>query len=122
MKKLIAYSADAKGRAKQIVHEQFDEVLCGTFKVPSSKEMEHFLKGVIAYEFDEYKEMKRIAVIHSSWSSVQVRDEFQRRKTKYENEYQTKLRHASFEAINEVENLVGSLRDAIRAWKVKNLK
>lgn len=122
MNKLIAYSAHAKRQAKQIVHEQFDEVLCGSFNVPDFEQMEHFLKDVIVYDFDEYEETKKLTAIHPSWSESQLKDEVHRRKIRYEGEYQTNLSQASLEGINEVENLISSLRAALRAWKIKHLE
>ena len=122
MNKLIAYSAHAKRQAKQIVSEKFDDVLCGKFNVPTEDQMEHFLKDVIEYRFDEYKELKRASVKQPTLSKSQLRDEIQKRKMRYESEYQSHLQQASLRAISEIENLLSSLSDAIRTWKIKNLQ
>lgn len=121
MKKLIAYSADIKRCAKQIVHEALDEILKGNFNTPTFDEMETFLKDVIVYSFDDYEVSKKVVSKHPSWDEDQVSGEIQRLKVRYDKEYSSHLRQAAFETISEVENLVGSLNEAIKAWKIKNL-
>lgn len=119
---LIAYSVHAKRQAKQIVREKFDDVLCGNFRVPTSAEMEYFLKDVIEYDFDEYEESKKVRAKNPSWSDSQVKDEIYSLKERYDSEYQAFFRQACLEAINEVENLLNSLRDALKGWKIENLE
>ena len=122
MKRLVAYSTGAKDCARQIVLEAFDDILCGNFKIPTQKEMENSLKGFIDYDFDEYQKTKKIIAKHPSWDKEQVADELYRLKLRYDKEYEENLMQAASEAITEIENLLSSLRDAIRAWKIKNLE
>lgn len=122
MKRLIACYTNAKACSKQIVHASFDDILCGTFRIPTQEEMEQSLKGFIEYEFDEHQTMSKIVSRHPGWSDGQVADETYRIKMRYENEYQDNLRQAAAEAIAEIEQLTGSLKDTIKAWKIKNLE
>lgn len=121
MKKLIAYSADIKRCAKQVVHEAFGEILKGDFKVPTFDETEAFLRDVIVYSFDDYEVKKKIVAKHPSWDEDQLADEVHRLKVRYDKEYHGNLRQAASETITEIENLITSLNEAIKAWKIKNL-
>ena len=122
MKKLVAYSADSKKCARQIVHEAFRDILCGDFAIPSQKEMEHILKDYIDYDFDEYQKKKKLVAKHPSWDNEQVNDELYRLGLRYGKEYRGNLMHAASESIAEIEKLIGGLNDAIKAWKIKILK
>lgn len=122
MKKLVAYSVDATRCAQQIVHEAFVDILCGNFNVPSLNQMEDFLKDVIDYSFDEYEEMKQLVARYPSWSQDQLNEALYSRKIRYDREHHENLRQAAIEAIQEVENLLASLNDAIKAWKIKHLE
>lgn len=122
MKQLIAYSADIKHCAKQVVHEALDEILKGNFSVPTFDEIEAFLRDVVVHSFDDYRERKKVASKHPSWDDDQVRDEVLRLKVRYDKEYHGNLRQAASETIVEIENLISSLNDAIKAWKIKNLR
>jgi len=59
-KKLIAYYKDAKSCSKQIVQSSFDDILRGTFRIPSQEEMEQSLKSIIDYNFDDYQVRSKI--------------------------------------------------------------
>jgi len=122
MKKLVACSAGAKNFARKIVHEAFNDILCGNFIIPSQKEMEHNLKDFIDYDFDEYQNKKKIIAKHPSWDNDRANDKFYSLKLRYDKEYRENLMQAASEAITEIENLISSLNDAIKAWKIKNLK
>ena len=122
MKKLVAYSADVKICAKQIVREAFRDILCGNFTIPSQKELEHILKDHIDYDFDEYQRKKQLEVKHPSWGNEQVDDEVYRLKLRYDKEYRGNLMQAAAEATTEIENLLSRLSADIKAWKIKNLK
>ena len=58
---------------------------------------------------------------HLSWSQEQIDDEVENQKIRYENELQMNLRVAALNTIEEIENLVKSLNQAITKWKVENL-
>ncbi len=122
MIKLVACSADVKICARQIVHEAFSDILCGNFKMPTQKEMEHLLKDYIDYDFDEYQKKKKVIAKHPSWDDEQVNDEVHKVKRRHDKEYRENLMQATSEAIAEIENLLSSLSDAIKAWKIKNLE
>jgi len=121
MKKLIACSADVKVCAKQVVLEALNDILCGNFKIPAQKELEHLLKDFIDYDFDEYQKKKKIVAKHPSWDDEQVNDEVYRLKLRYEQEYGENLTQAVSETISEIEGLISSLSDTIKAWKIRNL-
>jgi hypothetical protein len=58
---------------------------------------------------------------HLTWSNDQVDDELDRQKRRYENELRVNLRVAALNTIEEIENLVKSLQEAIKRWKIENL-
>jgi len=122
MKKLVTYSTAAKNCSRQIVLEAFNDALCGKFIIPSQKEMEHILKDFIDYNFNEYRNKRKIIAKHPTWDDEQVNDEVYSLKMRYDEEYRQNLRQAAAEAINEIENLLSSLNDAVKAWKIKNLE
>ena len=122
MKKLVACSAGAKNFARKIVHEAFNDILCGNFIIPSQKEMEHNLKDFIDYDFDEYQKKKKIIAKHPSLDDEQVNDEVYRLKLRYDREYRENLMKAASETVSEIESLLSSLNGAIKAWKIKNLE
>ena len=122
MRNLIAYSADAKKCAQQIVLEAFNDILCGDFDIPSQGQMENFLKDVIEYSFDEYKVKNEIRSSHKYWEKEQVNNEVYRLKMKSEKKYRDDLIQAASEAITEIESLISSLNENIKKWKIKNLE
>jgi len=121
MNKVLVSLTGAKTCAGQIVHEAFNEILCGKFNIPSQKEMERILKDFIDYDFNEYQKKKKIIAKNPSWDDDQVNDEVYRLKLRYDKEYRENLMQAASEAVAEIENLISSLSDTIKAWKIKNL-
>jgi hypothetical protein len=122
MKKRASYSVSAKNCARQIVNEAFTDALCGKFLIPSQKDMENILKDFIDYEFDEYQNKRRVLAKNPTWDDEQVNDAVYNLKMRYDEEYRQNLMQAVSEAITEIENLLSSLNDAIKAWKIKNLE
>jgi hypothetical protein len=64
---------------------------------------------------------RKIMKSHLSWSEEQIDDELENQKIRYENELRVNLRVASLKTIEEIENLVKSLNQAITEWKIENL-
>jgi len=58
---------------------------------------------------------------HIAWTREQVDDELEKQKIRYENELRVNLRVAALNTIEEIENLVKSLNQAITNWKIENL-
>ena len=116
------YSLDVKRSAQQIVKEFFQDILTGEFTVPSQTKMESYLLEDIDYSFDEYQSAKKIQHSRPEWSEEQVADELENQKRRYEKGFHDHLRIAAQNAVNEVENLVSSLKDTLRDWKIKNLE
>jgi response regulator of citrate/malate metabolism len=73
------------------------------------------------HSFDEFMARRKIVKSHLSWSQEQIDDEVENQKIRYENELQMNLRVAALNTIEEIENLVKSLNQAITKWKVENL-
>ena len=122
MKKLVTCSLGAKSCARQIVREAFNDILSGNFHIPSQEEMENLLKDSMDYDFDEYQIKKKIEAKHTSWGDERVNDEVYKLKLRYDKEYQQNFMQAILEAFAEIESLIRSLNDAIKAWKIKNLE
>ena len=116
------YSSDAKKCAQQIVKESFADILIGEFQIPSQIQMESYLLENIDYSFDEYQTAKKIQRSHLKWSREQLTTELEMQKRRYEEKFRNNLKVAAQKAVNEVENLVSSLKDTIRAWRTKNLE
>lgn len=126
MKRLIKertqlYMTDAKKCARHIVRESLGEILAGTYHVPSPDEMIETLKKGFEHPFDEYMARRRIIKSHLGWSEDQVKAEVEAQKRRFENELVVNLRVAAINTIEEVENLVASLNQAIKKWKIENL-
>jgi hypothetical protein len=115
------YSSDIKKCARQIVKESLTRILAGTYEVPSLEEMKSFLEENFDHSFDEYLITQKIKRSHPAWSNDQVLEELDRQNRHYENELRVNLRIAALNTIEEVENLIISLNNAIRAWKVMHL-
>jgi hypothetical protein len=115
------YSADIKKCAKQIVREAFNQILSGTYEVPSLEEMEIVLERNFDYTFDDYRAIQKIKRSHLDWGERQVTDELERKRLHYENELRVARRVAALNTIQEVENLIRDLNEAIREWKIVNL-
>ncbi len=116
------YSSDVKKCAKQIVKESFADILIGEFQMPSQNQMESYLLENIDYGFDEYQTTKKIQRSHLKWSREQIAAEFEKQKRRYEKESRYNLKVGAQKGVNEVENLVSSLKDTIKVWKIKNLE
>ena len=116
------YSSDAKQCAQQIVKEFFADILIGEFRIPSQAQMESLLLENIDYSFDEYQSAKKIQLSHLKWSREQIAAELEMQKRRYEEKFRNNLKVAAQQAVTEVENLVSSLKDAIKAWRIKNLE
>ena len=64
---------------------------------------------------------RKIMKSHLTWGKEQIDDELERQKRRYENELRVNLRVAALKTIEEIENLVKSLNEAITKWKIENL-
>ena len=84
--------------------------------------MERALKDIIDYNFDEYQVRSKIKAKHPGWDRERLKSEVYKTKMKFDKEYQYNLRQAASEAITEIEGLISSLKDTIKAWKIKNLE
>jgi molecular chaperone GrpE (heat shock protein) len=116
------YSSDVKKCAQQIVKESFADILIGEFRVPSQDQVESYILENIDYGFDEYQVKKKIQRSHLQWSDERINAELEKQKRRYEKEFRHNLKVAAQNAVNEVENLVSSLKDTIKTWKIKNLE
>jgi len=112
------YSSDIKKCARQIVKESLNQILAGTYQVPSLEEMKHFLEDNFDHSFDDYLITQKIKRSHPTWNNDLVMGELEKQKRHYENELQVNLKIAALNTIEEIENLIISLNKAIREWKV----
>jgi len=119
--RLPLYVSDAKGCARSIVRESLDQILAGTFQIPSHDKMIAILERDFDHTFDEFMARRKIMKSHLSWSQEQVDDELENQKIRYENELRVNIRVAALKTIEEIENLVKSLNQAIMRWKIENL-
>lgn len=117
----VRYSSDIKRCAQQIVKEFFNDILIDEFTIPSQTQMESYLLETISYGFNEYQTAKKIQRSRPEWSEEQIADELEKQKRRYEKEFNYNLKVAAQNAINELENLIRSLKDTIKIWKIKNL-
>ncbi|MGD9077802.1 MAG: hypothetical protein PVG96_00610 [Desulfobacterales bacterium] len=115
------YVSDAKNCARHLVRESLNQILAGTYEVPSFEEMVSILERDFEHTFDEFMARRKIMKSHISWSREQVDDELEKQKIRYENELRVNLRVAALNTIEEIENLVKSLNQAITEWKIENL-
>ena len=115
------YVSDAKNCARNLVRESLDQILAGTFEIPSFEKMISILERDFDHTFDEFMARRKIMKSHISWSREQVDDELEKQKIRYENELRVNLRVAALNTIEEIENLVKSLNQAIAEWKIENL-
>lgn len=115
------YVSDAKICARQIVREALADILAGSYQIPSFDEMITILDRDFEHSFDEFMTRRKIMKSHLTWSREQVDDEMERQKRRYENELRVNLRVAALKTIEEIENLVKSLNEAITKWKIENL-
>jgi RNA processing factor Prp31 len=115
------YVSDAKNCARHLVRGSLNQILAGTFEIPSFEEMSSILERDFEHTFDEFMARRKIMKSHISWSREQVDDELEKQKIRYENELRVNLRVAALNTIEEIENLVKSLNQAITEWKIENL-
>jgi hypothetical protein len=115
------YVSDAKICARQMVREALAQILAGTYQIPSIDEMISILDRNFEHSFDDFMIRRKIMKSHLTWSKEQIDDELERQKRRYENELQVNLRVAALKTIEEIENLVKSLNEAITKWKIENL-
>ena len=115
------FVSDAKNCARHLVRESLNQILAGKYQVPSYEEMISILERDFEHTFDEFMARRKIMKSHISWSREQVDDELERQKIRYENELRVNLRVAALNTIEEIENLVKSLNQAITEWKIENL-
>ena len=115
------YSSDIKLCARQIVKESLEQILANTYQIPTLEEMKRFLKKNFDHSFDEYIVTQKIKRSHPEWSNERVAEELDKEKRHYENELRANLRIAAVNTIEEIENLIISLNNAIREWKIMNL-
>ena len=115
------YSTDIKNCARQIVKESLNRILAGTYEIPTLEEMKFFLEQNFEHTFDEYLITQKIKRSHPTLSNDQVMEDLDRQKRHYENELRVNLRIAALNTIEEIENLIISLNNHIREWKVLNL-
>ena len=95
-----------------------NQVLAGTYQVPSLEEMKDFLEDNFDHSFDDYQITQKIRRSHPTWNNDLVMGELERKKRHYENELRVNLRIAALNTIEEIENLIMSLNNAIREWKI----
>ncbi len=117
----VSYSSEIKRCAQQIVKEFFNDILIDEFDIPSQAQMESYLFETISYGFNEYQTAKKIQRSRPEWSEEQIAEELEKQKRRYDKEFNDNLKLAAQNAITELENLVRSLKDTIKVWKIKNL-
>jgi DNA-directed RNA polymerase len=115
------YVSDAKNCARQMVRESLAQILAGTYEIPSIDKMISIQDRDFEHSFDDFMMRRKIMKSHLTWSKEQIDDELERQKRRYENELRVNLRVAALKTIEEIENLVKSLNEAITKWKVENL-
>ena len=115
------YPSDPKACARQIIKGSINRILAGKFDVPTLEEMESILKRNFENLFDEHHAIQSIEALHPSWDKFMISDELDRQRRYYERKIRERLRAVSVETINEIENLIVSLNEMIRNWKVLTL-
>ena len=115
------YVSDAKNCARHLVRESLNQILAGTFEIPSFEKMISILERDFDHTFDEFMARRKIMKSHISWNREQIDDELEKQKIRFENELRVNLRVAALNTIEEIENLVKSLNQAITEWKIENL-
>jgi len=115
------FVSDTKNCARHLVRESLNQILAGKYQVPSYEEMISILERDFEHTFDDFMARRKIMKSHISWSREQVDDELEKQKIRYENELRVNLKVAALNTIEEIENLVKSLNQAITEWKIENL-
>jgi len=117
----VMYPSEPKACARQIVKNSIDRILAGKFDVPALEEMESILSRNFENLFDEHHAIQSIQASHPAWDKLMILDELDRQRRFYERKLRERLRAVSVDTINEIENLIASLNEMIRNWKVLNL-
>ena len=117
----VSYSSEIKRCAQQIVKEFFNDILIDEFDIPSQNQMESYLFETISYGFNEYQTAKKIQRSRPEWSEEQIAEELEKQKRRYDKEFNDNLKLAAQNAITELENMIRSLKDTIKVWRIKNL-
>ena len=115
------YSSDIRLCARQIVKESLDQILANIYQIPTLEEMISFLEKNFDHSFDDYLVAQKVKRLHPDWGKEHVSEELDKQKRHYENELRVNLRIAALNTIEEIENLIISLNNAIREWKVMHL-
>lgn len=115
------YSSDIRLCARQIVKESMNQILANIYQIPTLEEMIRFLERNFDHSFDEYIMAQKIKRSRPDWSKEQIAEELDKQKRQYENELRVNLRIAALNTIEEIENLIISLNNAIREWKIMHL-
>ena len=115
------YVSDARICARQMVRESLAQILAGSYQIPSIDKMISIPERDFEHAFDDFMIRRKIMKSHLTWSKEQIDDELERQKRRYENELRVNLRVAALKTIEEIENLVKSLNEAITKWKIENL-
>lgn len=117
----VMYPSDPKACARQIVKESIGRILAGKFDVPTLEGMESILSRNFENRFDGHHAIQSIQGSHPSWDKSMISDELDRQRRFHERKLRERLRAVSLETINEIENLIASLNEMLRNWKVLNL-
>ena len=115
------YVTDVKECARRIVRASMNPILSGTFEIPSLEEMISIFEKDFDHAFDEFMARRKIKKTHLSWSEKRIEDEVEKQKRRFENELLVNIKVAALNTIEEIENLVKSLNEAITKWKIENL-
>ena len=113
--------SDSKKWARQKVKSSFQEILAGTYQLPSQKEMEAFIQGDFYDPFDAHKVRTKIRELHPSWSAVKISEELERYEREHIRENDARVKWFAHNTIVEIEKLIKSLNQQIAKWKVTNL-
>ena len=115
------YSSDIKMCARKIVKQSLNQILADKYEIPSLEEMQNFLEENFDHSFDDYLTTQKIKRSHPEWGKDRIAEELDRQRRHYENELRVNVRIAALNTIAEIENLIISLKNAIREWKVLHL-
>ena len=116
------FMSDVKRCAQQIVKESFRDIISGDFQVPTEREIEKYLTDFIEYAFDEYRATKKVTGAHPGWNEEMITAEVDRIKRRSDKEYRSNIISAANQTVQEIENLIKSLDDTIRRWKIIHLE
>ena len=117
----VMYPSEPKACARQVVKNSIDRILAGKFDVATLEEMESILSRNFENLFDEHHAIQSIQASHPAWDKLMILEELDKQRRFYERKLRERLRAVSVDTINEIENLIASLNEMIRSWKVLNL-